>query len=127
MSNNELMMQRMADLERRVLALEERTQRYLWTQEVALVSKLASKEKEMVNRYGEYVDKTQAAKILNVTRAPVYAMLADGRIEASHGGRKVSVRSVARYIASPKLGKSRPKHGAGERRAQNGADTLEEA
>ena len=91
-------MQRMADLERRVLALEERTRRSLWTQEAAL----ASKEAELLGRYGEYVDKTLTAKILGVTRATVYAMLADGRIEGACSGRRVSVRSIAHYMTAPK-------------------------
>jgi len=94
----EMSLQRMADLERRVLALEERTRRSLWTQEAAL----ASKEEELLGRYGEYVDKTVTAKILGVTRATVYAMLADGRIQGACSGRRVSVRSIARYMAAPK-------------------------
>ncbi|MBQ4264358.1 MAG: helix-turn-helix domain-containing protein [Clostridia bacterium] len=94
----EMSMQRMADLERRVLALEERTRRSLWTQENAL----AHKEEELLGRYGEYVDKTVTAKILGVTRATVYAMLADGRIEGACSGRRVSVRSIAQYMAAPK-------------------------
>ena len=67
-------MQRMADLERRVLALEERTRRSLWTQETAL----ANKEEELLGRYGEYVDKTLTAKILGVTRAQCPQPLANG-------------------------------------------------
>ena len=94
----EMSLQRMADLERRVMALEERTRRSLWTQEAAL----ASKEEELMGRYGEYVDKTLTAKILGVTRATVYAMLADGRIEGACSGRRVSVRSIAHYMAAPK-------------------------
>ena len=94
----EMSLQRMADLERRVMALEERTRRSLWTQEAAL----ASKEEELLGRYGEYVDKTMTAKILGVTRATVYAMLADGRIQGACAGRRVSVRSIARYMAAPK-------------------------
>ena len=90
-------MQRMADLEWRVLALEERTRRSLWTQEAAL----ASKEEELLGRYGEYVDKTLTAKILGVTRATVYTMLADGRIDGSCEGRRVDVRSIARYLSRP--------------------------
>ena len=94
----EMSMQRMADLERRVLALEERTRRSLWTGEAAR----ERKEEELLNLYGEYVDKTATAKILGVTRATVYAMLADGRIEGACSGRRVSVRSIAQYIAAPK-------------------------
>ena len=94
----EMSLQRMADLERRVMALEERTRRSLWTQEAAM----ASKEEELLGRYGEYVDKTLTAKILGVTRATVYAMLSDGRIEGACSGRRVSVRSIAHYMAAPK-------------------------
>ena len=94
----EMSLQRMADLERRVMALEERTRRSLWTQEAAQ----ASKEEELLGRYGEYVDKTMTAKLLGVTRATVYAMLADGRIQGACAGRRVSVRSIARYMAAPK-------------------------
>ena len=94
----EMSIKRMADLERRVQALEERTRRSLWTQEEAQ----AIKEEELVLRYGEYADKTVAAKILGVTRATVYAMLADGRIEDACEGRRVDVRSIARYMVSRK-------------------------
>ena len=55
-----------------------------------------------VAQYGEYVDKTATARILGVTRATVYAMLADGRIEGACSGRRVAVRSIARYMATPK-------------------------
>ena len=94
----EMSMQRMADLERRVLALEERTRRSLWTRE----EELARKEEALVAQYGEYVDKTATAKILGVTRATVYAMLADGRIKGACEGKRVDVRSIARYIYSGK-------------------------
>lgn len=94
----EMSLQRMADLERRVLMLEERTRRSLWTREEESVHQ----EEALVAQYGEYVDKTATARILGVTRATVYAMLADGRIEGACSGRRVSVRSIARYMAMPK-------------------------
>ena len=93
---NEMSMERMADLERRISALEERTRRALWNEDGAC------RENELTARYGEYVDKTLTAKILGVTRATVYAMLADGRIEGACSGRRVSVRSIAHYMAAPK-------------------------
>ncbi|MBQ2989710.1 MAG: helix-turn-helix domain-containing protein [Clostridia bacterium] len=100
--------QRMADLERRVLALEERTRRTLWH------SGGISREDELAQQYGEYVDKTVAARILGVTRATVYAMLADGRIESACEGRRVDVRSIARYMTRPaeKNGRQRRKENA---------------
>lgn len=95
---NEMSMERMVDLERRISALEERTRRALWSEEGAQ----AGKEDELTARYGEYVDKTVAARILGVTRATVYAMLADGRIAGACGGRRVDVRSIARYMTRPR-------------------------
>jgi len=90
---------RVADLERRVLALEERARRMLWPEE-----RPAGRAEELAARYGEYVDKTVAARILGVTRATVYAMLADGRIEGACEGRRVSVSSIAAYMQKPKIG-----------------------
>ena len=90
----ELSSERMADLERRVLALEERARRALWCEELVR----QDKEEALVGQYGDCVDKTVAAKILGVTRATVYAMLADGRISAACAGRRVDVRSIARYM-----------------------------
>ena len=104
----EMSLQRMADLERRVLALEERTRRSLWTRE----EELARKEEALVAQYGEYVDKTVAAKILGVTRVTVYAMLADGRILGACAGRRVDVRSIARYLTM-----QHPCTGAGDKHA----------
>lgn len=88
--------ERMADLERRVMALEERTRQSLWNEDAFR----PSKADELVARYGEYVDKTVAAGILGVTRATVYAMLADGRITGACEGRRVDVRSIGRYLSS---------------------------
>lgn len=86
--------ERLADLERRILALEERTRHAIWREEAARTGK----EEELKARYGEYVDKTVAARILGVTRTTVYAMLADGRITGACAGRKVDVGSIAGYL-----------------------------
>ena len=95
--------ERVAELERRILMLEEQAQQAL------SLMRSRSKEEELVARYGEYVDKTVAAKILGVTRVTVYAMLADGRILGACAGRRVDVRSIARYQAMQRpCGKSRP-------------------
>ncbi len=90
----EMSVERMADLERRVRALEERARKALWSEE----RQRGGKEEELVSRYGEYVDKTVAARILGVTRATVYAMLADGRIIGACAGKRVDVRSIAHYL-----------------------------
>ena len=92
----ELSAARMADLEQRIAALENRTRRVLWSG----MDSLSSREDDLVLRFGEYVDKTLAAKILGVTRATVYAMLADGRIAPACEGRRVDVRSIGRYMTS---------------------------
>jgi len=84
---------RVVELERRVKILEERTHSLTWSNDTDL-------EKKYVLMYGEHVDKTVAAKILDVTRATVYTMLADGRIQGALGGSRVDVRSIARYVRS---------------------------
>lgn len=87
---------RMEELERRVFELEERARQALSEGEKAR----SDKEKELLVRYGEYVDKTVASRILGVTRVTVYAMLADGRILGACEGRRVDVRSIARYLTT---------------------------
>ena len=87
--------ERMADLERRVQVLEERTRRAIWGGNTEALRR----EETMVERYGESVDKTVAARLLGATRATVYAMLADVRICGSCAGRRVDVRSIARYLS----------------------------
>lgn len=89
---------RMEDLENRLHALEERARVYVWTRE----ERESMKEAEFADMYGEYVSKTTAAQIMGVTRATVYAMLTDGRIEGACGGKRVDVRSIARYISQRK-------------------------
>lgn len=87
--------ERMADLERRVQALEERTRRTIWGDSAARLRR----EEALVESYGESVDKTVAARLLGVTRTTVYAMLADGRICGACAGRRVDVRSIAEYLS----------------------------
>ena len=89
----------MAELERRIVELEERARRVLWCG-----GEDSSKEEQLARAYGEYVDKTVAAKILGVTRTTVYTMLADGRIQGACAGRRVDVRSIARYMSQTEKG-----------------------
>ena len=56
-------------------------------------------EEALVAKYGESVDKSLAARIMGVTRSTVYAMIADGRVESAGAGKRVSVRSIARYLS----------------------------
>ena len=74
---------RIRQLEQRVFALEE-----MLLKADELQYKTA--EEALVAQYGESV---------GVTRSTVYAMLADGRVEAAGGGKRVNVRSIARYLA----------------------------
>ena len=83
---------RIRQLEQRVFALEE-----MLHQADQLQHKTA--EEALVAKYGESVDKSLAARIMGVTRSTVYAMLADGRVEAAGGGKRVNVRSIARYLS----------------------------
>lgn len=57
----------------------------------------------MVKQYGEVCTKAAAARILGRTVNTVNNMLADGRVEYACGGTMVDVRSIAAYIAQPKL------------------------
>ena len=107
--------ERMDKLEQRVLALEKLAQ----IGELFRDESLMRTEKELVDMHGKYVDKSTAARIIGVTRATVYAMLADGRIEGACSGRRVDVRSIARYLCAGE----KPKN----RRNKHGLDTLEEA
>lgn len=88
---------RMADLERRVQLLEAHARSAAWGAEGITLRR----EEALVERYGESVDKTVASRMLGVTRATVYAMLADGRIAGACEGRRVDVRSIARYLSRP--------------------------
>lgn len=107
--------ERMDKLEQRVLALEKLAQ----IGELFRDESLMRTEKELVDMHGKYVDKSTAARILGVTRATVYAMLKDGRIEGACSGRRVDVRTIARYLCAGE----KPKN----RRNRHGLDTLEEA
>lgn len=86
----------LAELERRVKALERHTGERVGEQRA-----YRAREDALLAHYGEFVDKTTAAAVLRVSRATVYAMLEDGRIMGACGGRKVDVRSIARYLSSP--------------------------
>lgn len=83
---------RVRQLEQRVFALEA-----MLHQADQLQRK--SEEEELVAKYGESVDKSLAARIMGVTRSTVYAMIADGRVETAGGGKRVNVRSIARYLS----------------------------
>ena len=106
--------ERMDKLEQRVLTLEKIAQ----IGELFRDDSLMRTEKALIDTHGKYVDKSTAARILGVTRATVYAMLKDGRIEGACEGKRVDVRSIARYMFAGK-----PKN----RRNRHGLDTLEEA
>ena len=95
MNEVEMLLKRVEDLDRRVKALEDAQHSRVWEKEHAVAE-------DLIRHYGEYVDKTVAAKLLGVTRATVYAMLADGRVEGACGGKRVSTVSIARYMSAPK-------------------------
>lgn len=92
--------ERMDKLEQRVLTLEKLAQ----IGELLRDDSLMRTEKELVDMHGKYVDKSTAARILGVTRATVYAMLKDGRIKGACSGRRVDVRSIARYLCAGNKG-----------------------
>ena len=83
---------RIRQLEQQVFALEE-------TLHQADQLRKKTAEEALVAKYGESVDKSLAARIMGVTRSTVYAMIADGRVESAGAGKRVSVRSIARYLS----------------------------
>lgn len=97
MVTNEQVEDRMDALEQRVKEIERLLKRPIWPEDEETVRK---KAEELMARYGERVSKTEAAKILGVTRPTVYAMLADGRIRGLCGGKYVSVSSIEQYMQS---------------------------
>lgn len=55
----------------------------------------------MVRLHGEVCTVSEAARILGCHRQTVNNMVADGRLDDACKGRKIDVRSIARYIAAP--------------------------
>lgn len=55
-------------------------------------------EKDFIMVNGTAVDKTEAAKILGVTRATIYAMIKDGRLTTMCEGTRISVSSIYKYM-----------------------------
>lgn len=91
-SREAALIRRIRQLEQRVFALEE-------TLHQADQLRKKTAEEALVAKYGESVDKSLAARIMGVTRSTVYAMIADGRVESAGAGKRVSVRSIARYLS----------------------------
>mgnify|MGYP001313496696 CR=1 FL=1 len=55
----------------------------------------------MIDRYGEVVSFTLAAKILNRCPKTIRVMIDDGRLTAACGDTRVDVYSIAAYICEP--------------------------
>lgn len=60
-------------------------------------------EEALVDKYGEVCKKTKAAHILGKSANTINAMLRDGRLDYACAGTMVDVRSIARYMAAPRL------------------------
>lgn len=63
---------------------------------------ISEREEYMVERYGECVKQSTAAKILDRDRTTIRSMLEDGRLDWACGGTMVCVHSIARYISAPR-------------------------
>lgn len=65
---------------------------------------MTAKEREeyLVDRYGECVTATVAAKIIGRGAATVRTMMREGRLDAVCGGTMVCMHSIAHYIDKPK-------------------------
>ena len=71
---------RLYDLERRVKALEDQLHNRLWPKNHAP---------------GTGISKSEAARMLGVSRATIYHMIEDGRLLVTHEGRRIDVDSVS--------------------------------
>ena len=56
------------------------------------------REAAMVARYGEACKIEQACEAMNVSRTTVYRMVIDGKIKTACDGKRIDVRSIARYM-----------------------------
>ena len=52
----------------------------------------------MVDRYGEACKIEQACEAMNVSRTTMYRLVTDGKIKTACEGRRIDVRSMAKYI-----------------------------
>ena len=55
----------------------------------------------MVLLHGEVCSKQKAGELLHCGVSKISSMIEDGRLDAACEGKKVDVRSIARYLASP--------------------------
>lgn len=95
----EAMMQRMAALEARIVVLEG-----------LLGEPGGARTQALLERYPKGMSKTEAANELGVTRATIYAMLADGRIKENGMGR-VLTQSVADLMYSNRIEHNKRRRG----------------
>lgn len=71
-------------------------------------------EAVLIRQHGDTVSKPVAARILGVTRTTVDNMLKDGRLSPACEGRRVSTRSIAKYMDAQKnLRRRRTAYGVG--------------
>lgn len=83
------MMEKINALEARIEALEHEKN----------ISNAYMGVEKLLAQYPYMMNKSQAAEVIGVTRATVYAMIDDGRLMENEIG-KVTTRSVARLLAS---------------------------
>lgn len=60
------------------------------------------REELLVAQHGEVTTITNAGRILTRARSTIMEMLKDGRLDYACEGTRVDVRSIARYIMSPR-------------------------
>lgn len=86
----EAMVRRIVALEARVAVLEKRMSRPEKSRGV----------RELREKFPIQLSKTDASKVLGVTRATVYAMIEDGRLEENAAG-KVTIDSLIELLTGP--------------------------
>lgn len=91
---NEELVARIAALEARIAALEEKAAQ---REQNAYFIGSGGATDNLLRKHPLMMDKTSAANTLGVTRATVYAMIEDGRLEVNGMG-KIPTSSVIRLI-----------------------------
>lgn len=98
---------RMRAMEKRTEAMEAR----IAALEELLGTPGGVRAQELLKRYPKGLTKTEAAEEIGVTRATIYAMIADGRLKESNSGRVIA-QSVADLLYETVEKRKRRKRGS---------------
>ena len=96
----------------RLIVLTESQLKQMMDQIRSIVREELYGKSSSIEYLGDVCTKEEASKALRVTRATIYAMLADGRLDATSDGRRVTTSSIRRYLGKLERGEVRRGRGA---------------